>query len=152
MKGDRKAIRNRLKEAGLSDPLIDAAWPAWWNDDAFASQSAKAELRFAIARKLGLSPESFFHDDVEFLWKDDARFKHLSNETEDEKSILTSFGISVCRILLQSIMSESAPDQDQSSGIADFDSPTQAIHRFASPSSRLLGNWCTRYSSPCFPT
>jgi Zn-dependent peptidase ImmA (M78 family) len=104
---DRQALRNRLREAGLSDPLINAAWPAWWSDDAFASQSAKAELRFAIARKLGLSPESLFHDDVKFLWRDDARFKNLSNETDDEKSILTSFGISVCRILVQSIRSES---------------------------------------------
>jgi hypothetical protein len=103
VEADRKGLRKRLKEAGLSDPLIDAAWPAWWSDDALSSQSAKAELRFAIARKLGLSPKSLFHDEVEFVWKDDARFKHLSNETDEEKAALTSFGISVCRILVQSL-------------------------------------------------
>ncbi len=101
MEADRKTLRKRLKEAGLSDPLIDAAWPAWWSDDAFSSQSAKAELRFAIARKLGLSPKSLFHDEVEFVWKDEARFKHLSNETDEQKSALTSFGMSICRILMQ---------------------------------------------------
>lgn len=101
MEADRKALRKRLKEAGLSDPLIDAAWPAWWSDEAFSSQSAKAELRFAIARKLGLSPKSLFHDEVEFVWKDEARFKHLSNETDAQKAALTSFGISVCRLLVR---------------------------------------------------
>lgn len=103
MEADRKALRKRLKEAGLSDPLIDAAWPTWWSDDAFSSPSAKAELRFAIARKVGLSPKSLFHDEVEFVWKDDARFKHLSSETDFQKAALTSFGISVCRILLRSL-------------------------------------------------
>lgn len=106
MDADSKALRKRLREAGLSDPLIDAAWPAWWSDDASWSQSANAELRFTIARKVGLSPESLFHDEVEFVWKDDARFKHLSNETDDEKSALTSFGISVGRMLARSLKPE----------------------------------------------
>lgn len=112
MEADSKALKNSLKEAGLSNPLIDAAWPYWWSDDAFSSQSAKAELRFAIARKLGLSAESLFHDKVEFVWKDDARFKNLSNESDDEKTILTSFGISVCRALLQSRQFESIQTAD----------------------------------------
>src|SRR5438552_3698915 len=103
MEADRKALRKRLKEAGLSDPLIEAAWPAWWSDEAFSSQSARAELRFTIARKLGLSPKSLFHDEVEFVWKDEARFKHLSNETDRQKAALTSFGISVCRMLVRSL-------------------------------------------------
>lgn len=106
---DRQAIKKRLKEAGLSDPLIDAAWPAWWSEEACASQSAKAELRFSVARKLGLSPKSLFHDEVEFVWKDDARFKHLSNETDSEKAALTSFGVSVCRLLARSLASPRGP-------------------------------------------
>jgi hypothetical protein len=109
VEADRKALKKRLKEAGLSDPLIDAAWPAWWSDEALSSQSAKAELRFAIARKLGLSPKSLFHDEVEFVWKDEARFKHLSNETEAQKAALTSFGISVCRILVRSLPPVAVP-------------------------------------------
>jgi len=106
MEADPEALKNRLREAGLSEPLIDAAWPAWWSDDAFVSQSAQAELRFSIARKLGLSAESLYHDDVKFLWKDDARFKNLSNETDDEKAIMTAFGISVSRMLTQPAGSE----------------------------------------------
>lgn len=101
MDGDRKSLKKRLLEAGLSDPLIDAAWPAWWSDDAASSPSAQAELRFSIARKIGISPKSLFEDEVQFVWNDDARFKSLSNETENEKAALTSFGISLCRILLQ---------------------------------------------------
>ena len=100
VEADRKALKKRLKEAGLSDPLIEAAWPAWWSDEALASQSAKAELRFTIARKLGLNPRSLLHDEVEFIWKDEARFKHLSNETDGQKWALTSFGMSACRILV----------------------------------------------------
>lgn len=102
MKDDPELLRKRLKEAGFSESLINAAWPSWWSDDANSSDSAKAELRFTVARRLGISPQSLFHDDVKFVWKDEARFKHLSNETDDEKSILTSFGISVGRILTSS--------------------------------------------------
>lgn len=111
METDRKALRKHLSQAGLSDPLIDAAWPAWWSDDAFSSQSAATELRFSIARKLGLSPKSLLHDEVEFVWKDDARFKHLSNETDVEQSALSSFGISIGRILVHSVKTTSTPYQ-----------------------------------------
>lgn len=106
MEADRKALRKKLKEAGLSEPLIDAAWPTWWSDEAFSSMSARAELRFTIARKLGLNPKSLFHDEVEFVWRDDARYKHLSNETDEEKAALTSYGISLCRILVKALKGE----------------------------------------------
>ncbi len=53
MEADRTALKKRLKEAGLSDPLIEAAWPAWWSDEAFSSQSARAELRFTIGASWG---------------------------------------------------------------------------------------------------
>lgn len=109
MEADRKALRMKLKEAGLSDPVIDAAWPAWWSDEAFSSQSARAELRFAIARKLGLSPTSLFKDEVEFVWKDEARYKHLSNETDAEKAALTSYGVSVARMLVRALKTEPTP-------------------------------------------
>jgi Zn-dependent peptidase ImmA (M78 family) len=108
MNADSKTLKKRLKEAGLSNPLIEAAWPAWWSEEALSSQSAKAELRFTIARKLGLNPKALFHDEVEFVWKDEARFKHLSNETDGQKAALTSFGISVCRMLVRTLTAEPA--------------------------------------------
>lgn len=95
----KRDLKKRLKEAGFSNPTIDAAWPGWWSEDAFKSPSANAELRFSIARKLGLSPESLFDDEVKFVWRDDARFKSLSNETEMEKAVLTSFGVSFGRLI-----------------------------------------------------
>lgn len=77
MDKEASALRRRLRQAGLSDPAINAAWPAWWSDAATVSRSARVELRFALARNLGLSPKSLLGDRVEFVWKDEARFKHL---------------------------------------------------------------------------
>jgi hypothetical protein len=95
-------LRKRLKTIGLSDPAINAAWPTWWSDDADASSSARAELRYSIARKLGLDPHSLLEDGgaPRFVWKDVARFKHLSKETEIEKWAITSFGTALGTILV----------------------------------------------------
>lgn len=100
MGSDPNLLKKRLKEAGFSNPVIDAAWPSWWSDEALASDSAKAELRFSIARKLGISPKSLFHDEVEFVWKDEARFKHLADESRELRQVLAAFGNSVARILV----------------------------------------------------
>lgn len=95
-------LRKRLKAIGLSDPAINAAWPTWWSDDADASSSARAELRYSIARKLGLDPHSLLEDESapRFVWKDVARFKHLSGESDAEKWAITSFGRALGTILL----------------------------------------------------
>ena len=95
-------LRKRLKTIGLSDPAINAAWPTWWSDDADASSSARAELRYSIARKLGLDPHSLLEDEgaPRFVWKDVARFKHLSGESDTEKWAITSFGTALGTILL----------------------------------------------------
>jgi len=95
-------LRKRLKTIGLSDPAINAAWPTWWSDDADASSSARAELRYSIARKLGLDPHSLLEDEgaPRFVWKDVARFKHLSGESDAEKWAITSFGTALGAILL----------------------------------------------------
>lgn len=99
---ESRKLRAQLKRAGLSDQAIDAAWPGWWSDEAAASPSARAELRFTLARLLGLAPKSLIGDRVEFVWKDNARFKHLTAEDEAHRSALTSFCISIGRILLRS--------------------------------------------------
>jgi hypothetical protein len=94
-------LKQRLKGIGLSDPAIRAAWPVWWSDDADASTSAKAELRFSLSRKLGLDPHSLLEEDVpRFVWKDAARFKHLRGETELEQAGITSFGVAVGSVLV----------------------------------------------------
>ena len=43
-----------LQQLGLSDAAINAAWPEWWSEAAEPSPSASLDLRFSLARKLGL--------------------------------------------------------------------------------------------------
>ena len=99
---DAPRFRKRLSEVGLSEAVINAAWPDWWSEEAESSSSARAELRYSLARKLGLDPQSLLEDDdsPQFIWKEAARFKHLSGETEFEKSALTSFGRAFAKALL----------------------------------------------------
>ncbi|WP_246801107.1 ImmA/IrrE family metallo-endopeptidase [Mesorhizobium amorphae] len=96
-------LRKELRRSGLSSAAIDAAWPAWWNDDLSESPSARAELRFALARKLGLAPKPLLGERVEFVWKDKARFKHLGAETEADQLVLSSFAMSVGRLLTRTV-------------------------------------------------
>jgi hypothetical protein len=102
LKDSASRLKRRLRKVGLSDPAIDAAWPTWWSDAADASASAQTELRFSLARKLGLDPHSLLEDDEEprFIWRDEARFKHLSGERQLELSAITSFGTALARYLI----------------------------------------------------
>jgi len=97
-------LKKRLTNVGLSDAAINAAWPDWWSDAASDSASAQTELRFSIARKLGLDPRSLLEDNQEprFIWRDEARFKHLSGEGQLERSAITSFGTALGRFLAAS--------------------------------------------------
>lgn len=99
---DNVRFRTRLKKLGLTDSLIDAAWPTWWSEDADASVSARAELRYSLARKLGLDPQSLLDDGEtpRFVWKDTAQFKNLADISEVERWILTSFGTALGNLLL----------------------------------------------------
>jgi hypothetical protein len=94
-------LRKELRRAGLSNAAIEAAWPAWWSDELAASPSGRAELRFALARRLGLAPKPLLGERVEFVWKDSARFKHLTTQDAQQQDILSSFGVSVGRLLLR---------------------------------------------------
>jgi hypothetical protein len=97
-----EGLRFRLRGLGLSDNVISAAWPRWWSNNAEDSVSARAELRFGLARRLGLDPSSLLEDRDEprFLWREEARFKHLSGETELERAGITSFGRAIASILM----------------------------------------------------
>lgn len=101
MAADEKTLKQRLREAGLSHEAIRAAWPSWWSEEADASPSGRAELRFALARRLGLEPKPLLGERVEFIWNDEARFKHLSAESDGQRAALASFGMSVGRLLLR---------------------------------------------------
>src|SRR5215213_786663 len=102
LKDDGPRLRQRLRAVGLDDAAIAAAWPVSWSEAADASLSARAELRSSIARKLGLDPHSLLEDEGEprFVWRDEARFKRLSGETEPEKWALASFGSALGAILV----------------------------------------------------
>lgn len=90
-----------LREAGLSEQAIRAAWPSWWSDELDSDPSGRAELRFALARRLGLSPKSLLGERVEFVWHDEACFKHLSTQGAVQRAALTSFGVTIGRLLVK---------------------------------------------------
>jgi Zn-dependent peptidase ImmA (M78 family) len=98
---DDRTLIERLRSAGISRAAIRAAWPLWWNEEAASSSSGRAELRFALARRLGLEPKPLLGERVEFVWNDEARFKHLSTEDAAQRAALTSFGMSLGRALLR---------------------------------------------------
>jgi Zn-dependent peptidase ImmA (M78 family) len=98
---EKSKLIEELRGAGISRAAIDAAWPSWWTEEAATSPSGRAELRFALARHLGLQARPLLGERVEFIWNDEARFKHLSTEGMAERSILTSYGISIARMLLR---------------------------------------------------
>jgi IrrE N-terminal-like domain len=94
-------LRRELRELGLADSAISAVWPTWWSDDADASSSARADLAFTVARGLGLDPASLMGDDApRFLWRAEARFKHIAQEGDLELAGITSFGRSVAGVLV----------------------------------------------------
>ena len=97
-----KRLKTRLRGFGISNSAISAAWPRWWSDEADASPSAQAELRFSVARRLGLDPRSLLDDGDEprFLWREEARFKHLSGESDVERAGITSFGRAVAAVVV----------------------------------------------------
>lgn len=66
------------------------------------SPSAQVELRFSLSRKLGLDPHSLLEDNEQprFIWRDEARFKHLSGERQGELSAIASFGTALGRYLV----------------------------------------------------
>lgn len=98
-----KELHLRLRSLGLSDSAISAAWPRWWSEEADESPSARAELHFSVARRLGLDPRSLIDDREEprFIWREEARFKHLSGESDLEQAGITSFGRAVASILIR---------------------------------------------------
>lgn len=96
----RDSVARELQNAGITRAAVDAIWPEWWSADAEQSISATTEVRYTIARRLGISPSSLMGGSPEFVWRDDAKFKNLGDTTEAERAVVTSFGVSVGRALL----------------------------------------------------
>jgi hypothetical protein len=104
-----RKLRRDLKKLGLSDPAISAAWPGWWSEEAENSPSARAELRFSLARKLGLDPRSLLEDEEpRFIWRWETRFKQLTSETDSELAAITAFGTAIARALVAGTTSGSS--------------------------------------------
>lgn len=93
-----------IRGTGLSELAIRAAWPDWWTDGAEASPSARAELRFSLARKLGLDPRTLLDDDEpRFIWDESAKFKGFRGDGARERPALTSFGRAVAQMLIEGV-------------------------------------------------
>ncbi|TCS37908.1 hypothetical protein EDC30_103200 [Paucimonas lemoignei] len=105
MPNNAQQFKVRLAQAtGLSDSAINAAWPEWWSDAADASPSAQAELRFSIARNLGLDPRSLLDDQApRFVWNEAAKYKNFTGDQERDRPAITSFGASVSRTLVRAV-------------------------------------------------
>lgn len=93
-----------VKSTGLTDSAINAAWPEWWSDAADASPSAQAELRFSLARNLGLDPLTVLDDQSpQFVWDDSAKYKNFKGDDQRDKPAITAFGKSLARMLVKSV-------------------------------------------------
>lgn len=105
MTNKSQEFRLRLaKSTGLTDSAITAAWPEWWSDAADASPSAQAELRFSLARNLGLDPLTVLDDQSpQFIWDDSAKYKNFKGDEERDKPAITAFGKSLARMLVKSV-------------------------------------------------
>jgi len=115
-------LRLRLKGFGFSSSAIEAAWPRWWSEEAEGSISARADLRFSLARNLGLDPRSLLADNQEpsFVWRGQARFKHLSTEDELERDAIASFGRALGAMLVQATPEQGPLPEMSGSGLREL--------------------------------
>jgi hypothetical protein len=97
-----KELRQTLRAHGLSDEVIDLAWPTWWTAEAEHSVSASTELRFVLARRLGLDAQALIDvGEPRFVWRH-AKFKRLT-AADSARDALVSFGTSVARVLVRAV-------------------------------------------------
>lgn len=102
-------VRRELRRAGFSKRVIEAAWPEWWSAQAEGSTSATAELRYTLARRLGLSPRSLFQGPPAFTWRGETKFKSLGTESDQELAILSSFGTAVGQTAISALPGVETP-------------------------------------------
>ena len=103
-KKDAASFRQSIERMGYPRTTVDAVWPEWWSAEAEGSRAAQTELRFTVARRLGLRPTTLFEDNApEFVWQHEAKFKGLSTYNERERAAITSFGQAFTQTLLPSV-------------------------------------------------
>lgn len=91
-----------VRSTGLTESVIAAAWPEWWSEAADASASSQADLKFTLARKLGLDPRSLLDDETpKFAWEDSAKFKNFRGDMQDARPAISSFGMALGRMLIK---------------------------------------------------
>lgn len=96
--------RRLIRSTGLTESIVSAAWPEWWSEAADASPSAQADLRFTLARKLGLDPRSLLDDETpKFVWEDAAKFKNFSGDMQSARPAISSFGTALGRMLIHGL-------------------------------------------------
>lgn len=96
--------RRLIKSTGLTESVISVAWPEWWSEAADASPSSQADLRFTLARKLGLDPLSLLDDETpKFIWEDAAKFKNFRGNMQAARPAISSFGIAFGRMLVNGL-------------------------------------------------
>lgn len=130
-------LRRSLRRAGISSAAIEAAWPEWWSEDASASSSAGAELRFTLARRLGLSPTSLLREEPVFLWRDEAKYKGLRASVQGIEDGLTSFGLSFGGLLLECTNQVDLPP----AGAIELRNTLLRTHDFVDLRALLLLSW-----------
>ncbi|MFN8053509.1 MAG: hypothetical protein U0Q22_18875 [Acidimicrobiales bacterium] len=100
MRLDPTTVKQDLVDVGIAPSTVEALWPSWWTPEAASSRSAQVELRFTMARRLGLQPSSLLSDEPQFVWPEDARFKNLGTTTAGEQAALSAYGSAVGHALL----------------------------------------------------
>ena len=138
MTDSKDNLIQKLRLAGISRAAIAAAWPSWWTDEAEQSPSGRAELRFALARRLGLEAKPLLGERVEFIWNDEARFKHLSTERQEERAVLASYGIAIGRLLLRATLARTEINVGGAAGLREA---ILSAHRYVDLQSLVTTCW-----------
>lgn len=90
----------RLLDLGLSEELVSAAMPDWWEPSDSASNSAKTLASLLLARRLSLDPRTLLDDNVPlgFLHTGPIKFNHMRLIDGPRKQALVAYAQGVGRI------------------------------------------------------
>lgn len=140
---DRKSLslRDKLVEAGFSNEAIGAAWPTWWSEKSEQSPSSQAELRFSVARKLGLSPTKLIGDRVDFVWKDQIKYKGLSTEDQSKLDVISAYSSSVGQLLARATKQHQQVDKLQRVSAAELRRMILSSHNYVDLRALLITCW-----------